>query len=160
MTELNNLPATQVEVIDGFSFKLKVDATGFGAYTREGQVENVKVPKTVAYHSLKQSIHNPIASSASGMLETPDLRCWGRSDQLHIAFHAILDFQKENNRFPDNNCDDVNACLEIAKRINESNKANEGITVEELETEVLKNAFRFAKSSLSPMAAFFGGVVA
>lgn len=53
MTELNSLPPTEIEVIDGFSFKLKVDATGFGAYTREGLVENVKVPKKVSYHSLK-----------------------------------------------------------------------------------------------------------
>lgn len=53
MTELNDLPPTQIEVIDGFSFKLKVDATNFKAYTREGQVENIKVPKKVTYHSLK-----------------------------------------------------------------------------------------------------------
>jgi hypothetical protein len=53
MTELNNLEPTQIEVIDGFNFKLKVDGTKFGAYTREGLVENVKVPKKVAYHSLK-----------------------------------------------------------------------------------------------------------
>lgn len=63
MTELNSLPPTKIEVIDGFSFKLFVDTTFFGAYTREGLVENVKVPKTMSYHSLKQSIHNPVASS-------------------------------------------------------------------------------------------------
>jgi acetoacetate decarboxylase len=53
MTELNNLPPTKIEVIDGFSIKLLVDATGFTPYTREGQVENVKVPTKVTYHSLK-----------------------------------------------------------------------------------------------------------
>lgn len=63
MIELNNLPPTQIEVIDGFSFKLKVDATNFNAYEREGIVENIKVPKKVSYHSLKQSLHNPVASS-------------------------------------------------------------------------------------------------
>ena len=71
---MNSLPPTQIEVIGGFSFKLKVDATNFGAYAREGMVENVKVPKKVAFHSLKDSLHNPIASSQYGMLETPDLR--------------------------------------------------------------------------------------
>jgi hypothetical protein len=40
-------------VIDGFSFKVHVDATKFSAYVREGLVENVKVPKKVSYHSLK-----------------------------------------------------------------------------------------------------------
>jgi ubiquitin-activating enzyme E1 len=63
MTELNGLPPTQIDVIDGFSFKLKVDATGFNAYTREGLVENIKVPKKVSYHSLRESLHNPIKSS-------------------------------------------------------------------------------------------------
>lgn len=53
MTELNQLPPTQIEVIDGFSFKLKVDSSAFGAYTREGIVENVKVPKKISFHSLK-----------------------------------------------------------------------------------------------------------
>jgi hypothetical protein len=53
MVELNSLEPTLIEVIDGFNFKLKVDATNFGAYTREGLVENIKVPKKVSYHSLK-----------------------------------------------------------------------------------------------------------
>ena len=90
MTELNTLPPTQIEVIDGFSFKLKVDATGFNAYTRQGIVENVKVPKKVSFHSLKQSLHNPTASSQFGMLETPDLSKFGRPEQLHLAYSAIF----------------------------------------------------------------------
>jgi len=92
MTELNGLEPTQIQVIDGYSFKVNVDATGFSAYVREGLVENVKVPKKVSYHSLKQSIHNPVASSQYGMLETPDLRFFGRSEQLHLAFCGIWQF--------------------------------------------------------------------
>jgi len=54
MTELNALPPVEIEVIDGFSFKLKnVDATGYSAYIRQGIVENIKVPKKVSFHSLK-----------------------------------------------------------------------------------------------------------
>jgi ubiquitin-activating enzyme E1 len=53
MTELNALPPTKIQVIDGFSFKVEVDATGFHPYERQGLVENVKVAKKVAYHSLK-----------------------------------------------------------------------------------------------------------
>ena len=54
MTELNDLPPTQVEVIDGFSFKLKgIDSTHFNPYNRQGIVENIKVPKKVSYHSLE-----------------------------------------------------------------------------------------------------------
>ena len=53
MTELNALPPTEIEVIDGYSFKLKVDGTAFSPYLRQGLVENIKVPKKVSYHSLK-----------------------------------------------------------------------------------------------------------
>jgi hypothetical protein len=80
MVELNSLPPTLVEVIDGFSFKLKIDGTEFKPYTREGHVENVKVPKKISFHSLAESVKNPTASSQYGMLETPDLRCFGRSE--------------------------------------------------------------------------------
>lgn len=47
MTEINDEKPILIEVIDGYSFKLKFDTTKFGAYTREGLVENVKVPKTI-----------------------------------------------------------------------------------------------------------------
>ena len=100
MTELNALPPTKIQVIDGFSFKVEVDATGFQPYVRQGLVENVKVAKKVAYHSLKQSVHNPTASSQYGMLETPDLRFFGRSEQLHLALRGIWQFQKEHKRLP------------------------------------------------------------
>jgi len=63
MTELNELPPTLIEVIDGFSFKVKVDGTGFKPYTREGIVENIKVPKKVSYHSFAESLEDPVASS-------------------------------------------------------------------------------------------------
>lgn len=94
-------------MIDGYSFKVKVDGTGFSQYVRQGLVENVKVPKKMTYHSLKQSLHNPIASSQYGMLETPDLRYFGRSDQLHLAFCGIWDFQRTNGRLPNNTEDDI-----------------------------------------------------
>lgn len=100
MTELNSLPPTQIEVVNGFSFKVKVDATKFAPYQRQGLVENVKVPKTVAFHSLEKSLHNPVASSQYGMLETPDLRFFGRSEQLHMGLLAVWAFQKEAGRYP------------------------------------------------------------
>lgn len=160
MTQLNDLPVTQIEVIDGFSFKLKVDATGFNAYERQGIVENVKVPKRVSYHSLKQSLHNPVASSQYGMLETPDLRFFGRSEQVHLAYSAIFEFQKAHNRLPTNSDDDQKEVLELVKKINEDNKASEGLTVEEIDEPVIKNATSFARAQISPLAAFYGGIVA
>lgn len=160
MTQLNSLPPTEIEVIDGYSFKVKVDGTGFSAYERQGLVENVKVPKKAAYHSLKQSLHNPVASSQYGMLETPDLRFFGRSEQLHLGFCALWEFQKVSGRKPANTEEDIAACVAHAKRINEENAKSEGLTVEELDEKVIANVARFAQFGISPMAAFFGGIVA
>lgn len=116
MTQLNSLPPTKIDVIDGYSFKVHVDSTSFSAYQRQGLVENVKVTKQVSYHSLKDSVLNPAASSQYGMLETPDLRFFGRSEQLHISLRAIWHFQKEHGRLPGES--DVPHVIEIAKQIN------------------------------------------
>jgi hypothetical protein len=56
------------------------------------------------------------------MLETPDLRCWGRSDQLHLAFVGILMFQKLNKRLPSSDAD-ADAVLELSKTANTEGKA-------------------------------------
>ena len=46
------------------------------------------------------------------------------------------------------------------KKINEQNKSTEGITVDEIDENVVKNVALYAQACISPMAAFFGGVVA
>lgn len=61
---------------------------------------------------------------------------------------------------PENTNEDRAACLELAKNINESNKKSDGITVEELEEKIIFNSVSYSKASISPMSAFFGGVVA
>ena len=159
-TEHNTQPPTQITLKDGYTNNLDVDATAYTAYTREGLVENVKVPKKVSYHSLKQSIVNPVASSQYGMLETPDLRYFGRSDQLHIAFNAILNFHKTQGRLPGNNEEDFQAVLAESKSIIEANKAVDGLVLEELEEKIVRNSALYAQACISPMAAFFGGVIA
>jgi ubiquitin-activating enzyme E1 len=158
MTELNSLKPTLIQTIDGFSFKVQVDGTGFGAFTGTGLVENVKVPKTVKYHSLRESLKNPVASSAFGMLETPDLRYWGRSEQLHLAYLGIFEFQRANGRLPGES--DFDTIFATVKRINESHKDGDALYLEEIDEKVIRNASIFSKACLSPLAAFFGGVVA
>lgn len=105
-------------------------------------------------------MHNPTASSQYGMLETPDLRCFGRSEQLHLAILAIFEFQKAHERLPGNNATDADWVLNAAKKINEENKTNEGHTVEEIDEKVIRNTALYSAACITPMAAFFGGVVA
>jgi ubiquitin-activating enzyme E1 len=46
------------------------------------------------------------------------------------------------------------------QKINEENKSNEGITLEEIDEKVIRNVAAFAPYQTSPLAAFFGGIVA
>lgn len=94
------------------------------------------------------------------MLETPDLRFFGRSEQLHLAYLGIFAFQKAHNRLPNNSEEDFQEVLTHIRRINEENKASEGITLEEIDERVMRNATLYSRACITPMAAFFGGVVA
>ncbi len=80
-------------------------------------MENVKVAKVVSYHSLKESLINPALSSDAGFLQSPEIRLFGRSEQLHLANRAIWHFQKEHGKLPGEV--DVPKIIEIAKSINE-----------------------------------------
>jgi len=44
MTEINALDPVQIEDCKPFSFRIKQNTKGFTPYTRQGIVENVKVP--------------------------------------------------------------------------------------------------------------------
>jgi len=55
----------------------------------------------------------PVASTKYGMLETPDLRNFGRSDQLHLAIHTVHQFHEKSKRYP--NASDAAAIVELAK---------------------------------------------
>jgi len=78
------------------------------------------------------------------MLETPDLRFFGRSEQLHLAYHAVFEFQAAYQRLPGNSADDNAKIIEIVKKINESNKSSEGISVDEIDEAVIKNVAQFS----------------
>jgi len=159
MTQINNAEPFEITQVKGpFSFKIKADSRAWGAYTRQGQVEDIKVPKVQAYHSLAKSVLNPTASTKFGMLETPDLRQFGRSEQLHVAFRAVHAFHSEHKRYPGSA--DVPKVLELAKALNEKAKAEEQHFVEELDEKVVEQTASYAAFSISPMAAFFGGILA
>jgi ubiquitin-activating enzyme E1 len=46
------------------------------------------------------------------------------------------------------------------KKINQSNKETEGLNLEEIDEKVVRNVAAFAPYQVSPLAAFFGGIIA
>ena len=49
MTELNDAGPIEIYDTRAYSFRLRLDTTNFGAYTRQGIVEDTKVPKAISF---------------------------------------------------------------------------------------------------------------
>jgi len=95
------------------------------------------------------------------MLETPDLSKFGRSDQLHAALLGICSFVKAHKKYPENNKEDIDETLKLAKETMEANKkASEDNFSCDIEEDVFTKAVQFSSCSISPIAAFYGGIVA
>lgn len=159
MTMLNNREPIEItRVLGPFSFKIDLDTRQESAYIRQGLIENIKVAKNASYHPLAQSYLNPQESHPYGMLDTPDLRNWGRSDQLHIALRAIHEFHTIKGAYPE--MKDADEVVVLAKKINEKAEEAKEFRVEALDDEVVKVCAMFAQCSIVPQAAFFGGIIA
>lgn len=77
---------------------------------------------------------------------------------------GIIEFLKANNRYP---CaGDVDTCLQLATASVAANKASAGegdsffIEVDDDVKKVFSKAVSYAGCSISPMCAFYGGIVA
>jgi len=92
------------------------------------------------------------------MLETPDLAKFGRSEQLHAALVGVYEFVKKNGSYPGSSAENVAAAKDLALAY--LKEGGENAMQVEIEDEVFANAVKYAECSISPMAAFFGGIVA
>lgn len=159
MVEINNSGPYKIIKTTKHTFTLELDSTGFSDYTKQGIVENKKVAKPMQFHAWGQSFKNPVASSADGMLAVPDLAKFGRSDQLHAALYGIINFVHSTGKYPAEA--DVAQCLALAKGFMDTNKGqDEGNLHLDIEEDVFKKAVSYSDCSISPMAAFFGGIIA
>lgn len=120
MAEINDLPHIEIFDTKAYSFRLRLDTTNFGAYSRQGLVEDIKVPKAISFHSLAESRKNPAASTEYGMLEPMDMNFFGmgRSEQLHLSIGAIHQFKNTEGRYPADNEEDLAKVIAFAKAIN------------------------------------------
>lgn len=158
MVEINTAGPLKIVSTGKHDFTVELDSTGFSDYTRQGVVEDQKVAKKVEFKSWKECFLNPASASQFGMLETPDLSKFGRSEQLHAALVGVYMYAKANNGYPGNNADNVAKVKELAES-SLKEAGDNGMQVE-IEDPVFQNATKYAECSISPMAAFFGGIVA
>ena len=161
MTQINETDPIRISVIDGFSFKLKLDTSKFDSYTREGIVVEVKVPKKHKFNSLREALVKSLESSPDQCFITTDFGFFTRPGVLHIALQGVLRFHQNNGRLPSNTDEDAQACLDNTKNINDELKGTEGAwAIDEFDAAIFNNVSRYASASISQVVAFFGGVVA
>ena len=130
-------------------------------FIRGGIVTQQKVPIEKEYKSLAEALRSPVCDKDLGMLTCPDFRFFGHSEQIHIGILALYEFLAKNGRLPAlNNEEQTKSCLELADNINKQQKEKELFSVEELDKTLLTTLFNGAASSISPQAAFFGGIIA
>ena len=114
----------------------------------------------MSFDSLEDSIQNPVASSKFGMLEMPDLKLFGRSEQLHIAVYAVHAFRDETGAYPENKEEDLAKVVELAKTMAADLKSKDKLYIEEVEEQVVRNVAAYSTCSITSMSAFLGGFIA
>jgi len=146
-----------IKVISPIAFTIDQDTTNWAKYIRNGVAEQIKKPDTVHFKSLQESLRVPLGPELPSF-ENPDLEKWGRPEHLHIGLNALLAFQEKTGRLPGlNNEQDADEILAIYEDLN---KRPEGVKVDEINKDLVKNIARFAQAQTSCHAAFFGGIVA
>jgi len=151
MTELNEAGPIEVTDCRAYSFCLKLDTTNFGMYTRQGTVEDKKVPKPCPFKSYEDTRCNPASVTEYGCLDPLDMNYFGmgRSEQLHLAFAGVALFYKQENRYPVDVESDLMKVVDNTKQINASFKERELINVEEVDEDIVKKVAAYSTCSIT-----------
>lgn len=162
MTELNSAGPIEIHDVRAYSFRLKLNTSSFAAYSRQGVVEDVKMPTPTAFHSLAESKKNPAASTPEGYLQPLDMNYFGmgRSEQLHLALGAVHQFRDAEGRYPNNVEEDLAKCVAFTNALNAAGKEAGLCNVDEVDEGMARKVAAYSSCSITSMCAFFGGFIA
>ena len=148
MVELNGIEPRRVTVTGPYTFKIG-DTSAFGVYKAGGIFKQVKMPRTLQFKSLRDSIEAPeFLISDFAKLERPG--------QLHVGFQALDVFKKKHGRWPrSRNVEDAKQVFELAKTINAKNASPV-----DLDEKLLHELSFEARGDIPAMQAVIGGMVA
>ncbi|KAG0265948.1 SPS-sensor component ptr3 [Actinomortierella ambigua] len=148
METLNGCEPRKVKVLGPYTFSIGSTA-GLGTYIGGGLFQQVKMPKSIDFLSLRESLQKP------EFLIT-DFGKFDRPAQLHIGFQALHAFAAKHKREPRPRClEDAKEVFAIAQELNE--KAAEKT---ELDEKLIHELSFQAVGDLSPMVAVIGGTIA
>ncbi|KAK0528938.1 E1 ubiquitin-activating protein [Tilletia horrida] len=148
MTELNGCAPRKISVKGPYTFTIG-DTTGFSDYKRDGIFTQVKMPKTISFKPLRESLKQPEQLIS-------DFAKFDRPTTLHFGWQALSAYwEKTGHLPPPRNAAAADEVVAIAKSI-----AQQAGNEEELNEKVLKELAFQATGEVSPMVAFLGGFVA
>ncbi|KAF8528831.1 ubiquitin activating enzyme [Hysterangium stoloniferum] len=143
MDELNGCQPRKVSVKGPYTFTIG-DTTGLGNYISGGIFTQVKMPKLVAFKSLRESLKSP-------EFFITDYAKFDRPPTLHAGFQALATFKGQYGRFPrPRNDADAVEIISLAKNV----------ASDEVDEKVLRELAFQASGDISPMVAVIGGFVA
>ena len=139
------------------------DTSNFSEYKKGGIVYEIKKPKTYQYYPFCQRAlmicddYHPFNFFDSNKS--------GRSELLYMALSAIHDFYLQNScKLPElNNMEQAKKICENVKLIYENAKKNNYVcykNIQEFDEKVVLNTIRWSSANISPVCAFFGGIIA
>eukprot|EP01112_Ceratiomyxa_fruticulosa_P016901 TRINITY_DN5173_c0_g2_i1.p1 TRINITY_DN5173_c0_g2~~TRINITY_DN5173_c0_g2_i1.p1 ORF type:complete len:1132 (-),score=303.50 TRINITY_DN5173_c0_g2_i1:160-3321(-) len=156
MTEINQVKEPiRVTVTGPFTFKLHFDTSKFSQYTSGGRVTQVKMPKTLKFKSLSESLLAPeFLFSDFAKFEHPQ--------QWHLLLQATLIYQERHaGHLPvSHDKESTEKVLAILNELNNSLPSDNPTKVEKINDKVLIPLIETSAGEISPMSAVFGGIVA
>jgi len=149
MTELNGCEPRKIKVLGPYTFSIG-DTSSLSPYVRGGIAQQVKMPKTIQFKSLKESLAAP-------EFFITDFAKFDRPAQLHVGFLALHEYKKTVGILPrPRNKPDADKFIAIAKDINSKIEAK----VEEIDEKLLTTLASQATGDLCPMQAVIGSMAA
>jgi ubiquitin-activating enzyme E1 len=157
MVELNDKKPRKIKYIGPVEFTIE-DTTGYSDYVSGGIIEQVKLPITISFKSFVNSLSDPYNQKVNDPI---DFSKFGRNEMLHACTNALFDYFDTTNELPElNNDEQVQICVSLAKNIIGTSKSDWAKNCEEFNENVASNFFRWARSQITGVTAFLGGVVA
>ena len=145
-----------ITVTGPYTFTIDGYAVPEEEVVKGGYVDQVKQPKSMTFLKYQQAVTTP------GEFLISDFAKIGRSEVLHQGFRALGEYHEKHGHFPQpGHTDQVEECMTMCLSLNELAKQNEEFFVDAIKdnAKILSQLFDGSSSIISPMCAFFGGMV-
>ncbi|XP_069000953.1 ubiquitin-like modifier-activating enzyme 1 [Embiotoca jacksoni] len=146
MTTLNSIGPVEIKDCGPYSFSIG-DTSAFSEYERGGVVTEVKQSIKLNFKPLSEALQDH-------QLTPTDYGKIPRHDTLHLAFQALHNFVKKEQRLPQSwSQADADSLLTIVRELN-------AVAQLDLDEAVVRSLSYTARGDLAPMNAFMGGLAA